>query len=310
MARRGGVTGSSSRRQRQFHVNVRLQETGERFAVSGFSLLTKVAELKEKLELMAGIPIHLQRLSYIDAGDMPDISTFQFNGIVAGVTICMNIWLYEDMSDLVKAAAEGNLVKLIRLGVTKDSPYSTENSSHFNLSQRCEWLAARSSVALYIAAHRGHLKIVQFLLQDGTNVLAKTPLGNSPLHAASSMGKCDCIDVLLANGAQTQDVNGQGHTALDLARLCAQKKVERRLFLFQWSERAATVSVTAHLDPSELFAHQKFDSKLKTWMNGSHGKRYNANLVQHKSFHGSDFSAPKKAQATKTNSCENKNLKA
>ncbi|XP_075033275.1 ankyrin repeat domain-containing protein 60 [Mixophyes fleayi] len=287
-------------RDRLFSMRVQLRETGERFLVSGCSLHMKVAELKEKLEQVAGIPSHLQRLTYIDEGDMPDISTFKFNGIVPGGTISMSIWSHDDWSHLVKAAAEGNLAKLKSLGVTEDSSYNTENSMRFSLSQKREWVAARSSVALYVAAHRGHLKVMQFLIQNGTNVLTKTPLGNSPLHVASSMGNCDCIDELLANGAQTQDANGKGHTALDLARLWAQKKVERRLFLFQWRERAATVSIASHLDPSELFAHQKFDSKLKTWRCGSHGKRYIANLVQYKSFQGSDFSAPKKQATIKT----------
>lgn len=123
---------------------------------------------------------------------------------------------------------------------------------------------------------------------------AKTRLGNGPLHVASAMGRCECVDELLASGAQTQALNGSGHTALDLARLWGQKKAERRLFLFQWRERAAGVCLSTHLDPSELFAHQKFDSKLKTWRSGSLAKRYMANLVLHKEFQGSTFNAPKK----------------
>lgn len=60
------------------------------------------------------------------------------------------------------------------------------------------------------------------------------------------------------------------------------------------------MSVNTHLDPSELFAHQKFDSKLKTWRSGSLAKRYMANLVQFKDFQGSGLNAPKKYTAAST----------
>ncbi|XP_073464000.1 ankyrin repeat domain-containing protein 60 [Aquarana catesbeiana] len=301
MAHRGKMkSGTLTSRDSQFSIKVRLQESQERFSVPGCSHHMKMAELKEKLELLAGIPIHLQRLSYVDEGDMPDSSTFKFNGIIPGGTVCLSIWSRDGWSDLVKAAADGNLAELKCLGVTTDSSYNTENSLRFSVKQRNEWIAARASVALYIAAHRGYLDMIRFLLKNGANVLAKTKLGNSPLHVASAMGKCDCVDELLANGAQTQDVNENGHTALGLARSWCQKKAERHLFLFQWRERAATVSANTHLDPSELFAHQKFDSKLKTWRSGSYAKRYMANLVQCKEFQGSGFSAPKKHTAAST----------
>ncbi|XP_072270858.1 ankyrin repeat domain-containing protein 60-like [Pyxicephalus adspersus] len=301
MAHRGKMkSGTISPRDSHFSIKVRLQETQEKFSVARCSHHMKMAELKEKLELVAGVPIHLQRLSYIDEGDMPDSSTFKFNGIIPGGTVCLSIWSRDGWSDLVKAAAQGNLAELKCLGVTTDCSYNTENSLRFSVKQRNEWIAARAGVALYIAAHRGHLAMIRYLLKNGANVLTKTKLGNSPLHVASAMGKCDCVDELLANGGQTQDVNENGHTALSLARLWHQKKAEHHLFLFQWRERAATVSVNPYLDPSELFAHQKFDSKLKTWRSGSHAKRYMANLVQYKEFQGSGFCAPKKHTAAST----------
>ncbi|KAM4691885.1 ankyrin repeat domain-containing protein 60 [Rhinophrynus dorsalis] len=286
--------GSSNLQVRSFSINVRLQETGATFAVTGCSRQSKVAELKEKLELVAGIPTHLQRLSYLDEGDLLDKSTFKYNGIIPGATICLSSWSQDGCSDLVKAASEGNLTKLKCLGVTSDSSYNTPNSLRLSLDQKKEWVAARASIALFIASHRGHLGMVRYLLQNGANVHTKTPLGTSPLHVAAAMGNCDCIDELLAYGAETHDMDGKGRTALDLASLFGQKKVERRLFLYQWRKRAATVTVKTHLDPSELFAHQKFDSKLKTWIRGTQAKHYMANLVQHGDFYGSNINAPRK----------------
>ncbi|XP_053571975.1 ankyrin repeat domain-containing protein 60 [Bombina bombina] len=278
----------------RFSIKVRLHETGERFVVPGCSHHMRVAELKDKLELIAGIPRHWQRLSYIDEGDMPDNSSFKYNGIIPGGCVILHIWSQDGWSDLIKAAAQGNLIQLKCLGVTADSKCNTPNSSLMTVAQKREWIAARANVALYISAHRGHLEMIRFLLRNGASVHYKTPLGNSPLHVTAAMGNCDCTDELLAHGAQTHDPNRSGDTALDLARLWGQKTVERRLFLFQWRQRAASVSVKTHLDYSELFAHQKFDSKLITWRSGTHAKRYMANLVQHKEFCGTGINAPQK----------------
>ncbi|KAM9296182.1 ankyrin repeat domain-containing protein 60 [Gastrophryne carolinensis] len=262
----------------RFSIRVRVEESGERFPVPGCSRHVTVAELRERLELLAGIPAHLQRLCYIDEGDMPDSSTLKYNGVIPGGSVRLRIWSHDGWSDLVKAAAEGDLAKLKGLGVTADSSYNTENSLRFSSAQRNEWVASRAGVALYVAAHRGHLDVIRFLLRNGADVEAKTRLGNGALHVASAMGRCDCIDELLANGARTRDANGSGRTALELARLWGQKKAERHLFMFQWRERAAAVCVSAHLDPSELFAHQKFDSRLKTWRSGPLARRYMADL--------------------------------
>ncbi|XP_044155946.1 ankyrin repeat domain-containing protein 60 [Bufo gargarizans] len=298
MASRGRVKplqpGTSSPHDGHFTVNVRLPETGEKFSVAGCSQRMKVGELKEKLELLAGIPKNLQTLSHLDDGDMPDSSTFKFNGIFPGAKLSLSIWPYDGLTDLIQSAATGNLAKLIGVGVSPDSSFNTENSLRLNMKQKKEWLAARSGLALYVASHRGHLHVIRFLLQNGCNVQYKTHLGNTPLHAAAATGKYDCIDELLANGAQMQDTNGEGHTALDVARVCGHKKVERRLFFFQWEERAANLSIKRHLDPSELFAHQKHDSKLKTWLSGSHAKRYMSNLIPFQEFQGSHLSAPPK----------------
>ncbi|KAG9470463.1 hypothetical protein GDO78_017747 [Eleutherodactylus coqui] len=283
-----------------FTVRVRLQETGEQFSVSGCSSRMRVGELKEKLELLAGIPTHLQTLAYLDDGDMPNTSTFEFNGIIPGGKLSLSVWPYDDLTDLVKFAATGDLAKLKSVGGTPDSSFSTENSFRLNTKGKKEWLAARSGVALYIAAHRGHLHVIRYLLRNGCDVQFKTHLGNTPLHVAAAMDNYNCVDELLANGAQTQAANKKGYTALDVAGMWGHKKVQRRLFLYQWEERTANVSVKTHLDPSELFAHQKYDSKLKTWWKGSHAKHYMANLIQYPEFKGSHLSAPpKKTQVRK-----------
>ncbi|XP_029468616.1 ankyrin repeat domain-containing protein 60 isoform X2 [Rhinatrema bivittatum] len=238
-------------------------------------------------------------------GDLPNASTLKFNDVVPGGTITLRIWHQDGWRDLVKAAAEGDVLKiqpvlflspphqLKCLGVTKDSAYCTAHSEYLNPEQKSAWTAHRAFAALYIAAHRGHLEAVKFLLQNGASVLAKTPLGTSTLHVAAAMGRSDCVDELLAHGAQMQEPDEKGHTALDLAHLWGHKQTARRLFLFQWKQRAAGVTVKSHLDESELFAHQKFDSKLKTWRSGTHRKCYMANLLKPGEFQSSSINAPR-----------------
>ncbi|XP_056404816.1 ankyrin repeat domain-containing protein 60 [Hyla sarda] len=298
MASRGKVKSShpGTPNDGRLSVKVRLLETGENFSVTGCSQRTEIGKLKEKLELVAGIPKKLQSLSYLDDGDMPDKSTLEFNGIIPGGKLSLRVWPYEGMSDLITFAATGDLLKLKTVGITPDSSFNTANSLRFNAEQKKEWLASRAGLALYVAAHRGHLHVMRFLLRNGCNVQWKTCLGNSGLHVAAAMGNFDCVNELLANGARTQDTNEKGQTALDVSQLWGQKKVARRLFLFFWEERTANVKVKTHLDPSELFAHQRHDSKLKTWWKGSYATHYMANLTQFSDFHGSHFGAtPKKA---------------
>uniref|UniRef100_H3ABC2 Ankyrin repeat domain 60 n=1 Tax=Latimeria chalumnae TaxID=7897 RepID=H3ABC2_LATCH len=280
-------------KQRYYSLNVKLEETGEIFTAERCYNNMKMRELKERMELVAGIPTNFQRLTYLDEGDLLDDSTLKFNDIVPGGTITLKIWHHESWSHLVKAASEGDIQKLESLGVTKDTAFSTPNSQHMDPSQKSSWIAHRAFVALYISAHRGYLRATKFLLKHGASTQAKTPVGRTALHVAAAMGNSDCIDELLNYEARIHAPDNKRLTALDLAGLWGQKKSERQLFLFQWKQRAAAMRIKTKLDESELFAHQKFDSKLKTWQTGSHAKLYMANLLKPGEFQGTCINAPR-----------------
>ncbi|XP_074868261.1 ankyrin repeat domain-containing protein 60 [Carettochelys insculpta] len=231
--------GSSGRLpHRLFSIKLHLAETSETFPLSGcYSDLT-VWKLKHHLELLTGVPLHFQRLQYLDEVDLPDVSTFKNNDIVPGGTITMRIWRQDGWGLLVAAAAEGDIAQLISLEVAKDSVCCTPNSQLMGPSEKKEWLAHRAFVALYVTSHRGHAAAVEFLLENGADLHSKTPRGRTALHAASVMGQCDCIDLLLRCGAQAFDPDYEGQTAVSLAHLWGQKQSERRLFHFQWQQRA------------------------------------------------------------------------
>lgn len=46
----------------------------------------------------------------------------------------------------------------------------------------------------------------------------KNKLGDTALHAAAWKGRTEAVDLLLLNGAETNIVNQEGKTPLDLAR--------------------------------------------------------------------------------------------
>ncbi|KAG2461767.1 ankyrin repeat domain-containing protein 60-like [Polypterus senegalus] len=276
----------------QSSLKVHLEETGEAFTVRKCRGDTTVKELKEGLELLAGVPMNLQRLCYLDRGDLLSDSTLRFYDIVPGGTVTLKVWHYDGYQKLVKAAAEGDVHLLSALGVTPDTSYATPNSSRMSGPQWTSWIAERAAVALYVAAHRGHQDAVKFLLQRGASMKYTTPLGRTALHAAAAMGHGQCIELLLEHGAPIHARDKEGLTALELANQKGQKKSSRQLYLFQWKQRAAGVRVKTHLDVDELFAHQRFDSKLKTWHTSPLARIYMANLQKPGEFQGTSLSAP------------------
>ncbi|KAG6938609.1 ankyrin repeat domain 60 [Chelydra serpentina] len=251
---------SSSLPPRLFSIKLHLTETSETFPLPGCYGDLTMLKLKHHLELLTGIPLHFQRLQYLDEVDLPDESTFKYNDIVPGGTITIRIWRQDGWGLLVAAAAEGNIAQLIDLGVTKGSTCSTPVSQLLGPEEKKEWTAHRAFVALYIASHRGQTGAVEFLLEKGADLHAKTPLGRTALHAATVMGRCDCIDLLLSWGAQTSDPDNEGQSAVSLARLWGQKQSERRLFRFQWQQRS-----TGTTSPSASRSlHQKLDSRKQS----------------------------------------------
>ncbi|XP_055726206.1 uncharacterized protein LOC129816050 [Salvelinus fontinalis] len=115
-------------------------------------------------------------------------------------------------------------------------------------------------------------------LDNGANVKGQTPLGRGACHAAAAQGQLQSIQELLVRSAPHQLEDAEGITALRTATRWGQRKSTRQLFLFHWQECAQGVHLKPHLDETELFAHQKHDSQLRTWHRGAHAQRYMAHL--------------------------------
>ncbi|KAM6248827.1 ankyrin repeat domain-containing protein 60 [Porphyrio hochstetteri] len=197
-----------------FSAKLHLAETNEIFSLRQCRNDLSLKELKSHLELLTGIPLHFQRIQYLDEVDLSDESTFEDNDIVPGGTITMRIWRHDGWGRLVAAAAQGDTTKLAQLGVTKDLVGTTPHAELLGPEQKKEWAAHRAFVALFIASHRGHVETVRFLLRHGADLHSETPLGRTALHAAAVAGRCDCIELLLRHGARTQGRDSEGHTAM------------------------------------------------------------------------------------------------
>ncbi|MCI0436922.1 MAG: ankyrin repeat domain-containing protein [Gemmatimonadetes bacterium] len=73
------------------------------------------------------------------------------------------------------------------------------------------------STPLHCAAWKGHVTLVQLLLEHGADVNARNQNGHwgtTPLHAAAHGNQKAVAEVLLAHGADTRVVNLNGRTPL------------------------------------------------------------------------------------------------
>ncbi|XP_072489544.1 ankyrin repeat domain-containing protein 60 isoform X2 [Notamacropus eugenii] len=143
-----------------FSLRVRLEETGEIYRLSSCHGDTTVRELKEELDLMAGIPFHFQRLLYLDQGILMDDSTLGFHDIVPGGIISMCIWHHDGWQELVLAALEGDA------------------------SANCLAKTPVGRTALHVAAAMGHINCINLLLEYGAPLTEKDLKGETPVEIA------------------------------------------------------------------------------------------------------------------------------
>ncbi|KAF6284090.1 ankyrin repeat domain 60 [Rhinolophus ferrumequinum] len=232
-----------------FVMRVLLEETSEVFRVTNCRGDMTVLELKEELDLIAGIPLNLQRLQYLDQGILMDDTTLKFHDVVPGGIISLHVWPYDGWTELVLAAAEGDPSKLSCLGVTEDSFYQTANSQHLKEKQWKKWISQRAFVALYIASHRGHLEAMHYLLEHGANCLGRTPVGRTPLHVAAAMGRWDCIKLLLKYGASINHKDAKGMTPMAISfhlnsKQSAQQYKMYKMFPLHWVRKSGRKGLT------------------------------------------------------------------
>lgn len=94
-------------------INIFLRSTGERFTLRTISFNTKVRELKIILEIICGIPAHLQWLYYLDESNLLDGQKLKYYDPVPNCTFVLDVWfIYEPIVQAVVANDEAKVIDL------------------------------------------------------------------------------------------------------------------------------------------------------------------------------------------------------
>ncbi|KAF1962114.1 ankyrin, partial [Byssothecium circinans] len=83
--------------------------------------------------------------------------------------------------------------------------------------------------ALHASASDGHIDVAQILLQEGSEIGAKTFKGETALHLAVSRGHEHIAKLLLENGADPTAKRYDGRTPLHLAAKIGNKQLTQLL---------------------------------------------------------------------------------
>jgi len=82
---------------------------------------------------------------------------------------------------------------------------------------------------LYFAAYRGHVDVLKCLLQNGAKVDEEKNNGSTPLHIAAQKGHLKIVECLLQNGADINKANNRGFTPLPVAKKSGHQEVVKML---------------------------------------------------------------------------------
>ena len=72
-------------------------------------------------------------------------------------------------------------------------------------------------LALHLAVIRGHVSVIQFLLEHGADVSLRKRLGLTPMHVVAQSPHTDIVQVLSEHGADREAPDDKGNTPLDWA---------------------------------------------------------------------------------------------
>ncbi|XP_040286980.1 protein ANKUB1 [Bufo bufo] len=237
--------------------------TKERVPITGNShlLAATIAKLKTLLSLKCGFPVSVFCLRTLEGKEMYDCNTLSDYRLDLGGTVRMDVW--DGWNELLAACVLGH----------------TQNVQRY-LSKHKTILRFQQRVALYIAAHFGHLDLAEWLQRKGTR--ADEAVGVHPyrewcrdtdhpdnekcaVHAAAERGQLLLIKSFIARNVLCLECqNGLGQTPF---KVCIQNRHKDCLLYFimkTWS----VVSFPKVSLPMNIYI------KVKKWLYTAQKKVY------------------------------------
>lgn len=140
-------------------LNIHLRSTGERFLLKTIHFDTKVRELKTILEIICGVPAHLQQLSYLDEGTLQDSQRLKYYDPVPNCTFDLNVWfIYEPIVQAVVANNEAKVMSSMFLHLSSQRYFSI-----VALSTRCS-----TRCSIFIGHCRSDVRVGEASLHSWT----------------------------------------------------------------------------------------------------------------------------------------------
>lgn len=160
--------GGSKFKGKCINFKVLIRCTNEKFNVHNCPLTLKIRDLKAFLEFICGIPYHIQKLCYLDEGELIENKELQYYDIIEGGTVNMDV--FSIYNELIKASVFGYLDDVLKQGVSMKIPWSSPTIDYMFQREKIKYINERAGISLFIACHRGNLKLVDGLLNYGKRI--------------------------------------------------------------------------------------------------------------------------------------------
>ncbi len=111
----------------------------------------------------------------------------------------------------------------------KESPYAKVDLNTFQKMIDSSGSIYKGWPVINIASVLGEVAIVRQLINNGSNINATDPVGNTPLHRAASKGKLETVKLLISNGSHINTKNKKNETPVYVAATSGHTNIIRFL---------------------------------------------------------------------------------
>ncbi|XP_033124782.1 uncharacterized protein LOC117123068 [Anneissia japonica] len=192
---------------------------------------------RKRLELELGLPSDAFQLTSNDGKCLDETRGSSSLRLVdcAPKSVNFQIEIFPNLEKTCRLALEGNVNDILLSGTLDilGTPFLKSLSCADVISVAIQ----RAFLMMYLAANRGHFKIVDTILKKNIDPNMCTPFGRTPLHVASFHGRLDVVELLLSYGADVFHRDNDGKTPQEVSTSRGYTQCIRRLWLHRWNLR-------------------------------------------------------------------------